>query len=248
MAVSPLESLEEEALHGTESLREFNFGSAQIGLKSFSESGLIWLTLSGNPSRVCSEAAFLSCQSLLRVVIDLRDIPSQLFAKCSVLESVKLTNRIIRIGSEAFLNCFGLKSIDLSNLDRDASLNESAFAGSGLIEITLPPQLKSIGDKVFRGCTSLVIARLPQIVESVGMSVFEGCSSLERLILGDVVRKWINPESFLGGVKLKRLELIGREFGRVAGCSIENWMSVDGSIVSVNFVGETIGGFIIGSL
>jgi hypothetical protein len=248
VAISPLESLGVLALEDTESLREFNFGSANIGARSFIGSGLICLTLSGNPSRVCGNDAFEFCRSLLQVKIDLRDIRSRLFRNCSALESVTLTDPVITIGSEAFVNCSCLKLINLSNLCPDASLSESAFAGSGLVEITLPEQLKSIGNEVFRGCTSLMIARFPQVVDTVGYAVFEGCTSLRRLVLGDVVREWKNPESFLGGVQVTRLELVGRDFCRISRCPIESWVSREGSVVSVNFVGEKIGGFVIGSL
>ena len=51
----------------------------------------------------------------------------------------------------------------------------------GIISVTIPDTVQSIGNVAFQNCTGLTRVDLPETLESVGVRVFEGCSSLKDI-------------------------------------------------------------------
>lgn len=101
---------------------------------------------------------------------------------------------LIKIGDAAFKNCTYLNSINLENckaLERigdSATGNESAegaFENTGLKQITIPANLRSIGDNSFRRCQSLVNVHIEEDcqVEYFGVLSFANCEALESINL-----------------------------------------------------------------
>ena len=62
-----------------------------------------------------------------------------------------------------------------------AEVSAYAFAGSGLLEITLPQTLQSIGDLAFVNCKALTEVSIPESVLLIGANPFACCSSLVRV-------------------------------------------------------------------
>ena len=121
------------------------------------------------------------------------------------LTSLSLTGRPMEIGSSAFSNCKSLSKIDFSNATSLTSIGVDAFSGTIissvdfsnctslttvggfqncalLTEVILPPNVTTIGDNAFKGCSSLTkVAKdgssqavlLPSTVNSIGQSAFE---------------------------------------------------------------------------
>lgn len=54
-------------------------------------------------------------------------------------------------------------------------IKENAFENSGLMAIKVPPTVKEIGDKAFKGCGKLISAIMPERLKSIGSEAFEGC-------------------------------------------------------------------------
>lgn len=77
-----------------------------------------------------------------------------------------------------------------------------AFAGSPLRTVTLPEELKAIGEGVFEGCEALGDITIPSGVARVGYRAFAGCTSLKNVELLSGVKK-INDEAFSGCTALE---------------------------------------------
>ena len=58
---------------------------------------------------------------------------------------------------------------------------------SNITNITIPNNIKSIGDLAFYNCSSLTSVSIPDSVTSIGDSAFEGCSSLTSVSIPDSV-------------------------------------------------------------
>ncbi len=53
--------------------------------------------------------------------------------------------------------------------------------------ITIPGNIKSIGDYAFKGCSNLTSITIPDSVTSIGSSAFGGCTSLTSITIPDSV-------------------------------------------------------------
>jgi hypothetical protein len=80
--------------------------------------------------------------------------------------------------------------------------------------------------------------RLPHELNGLECEVPAGSTWFRTLALGDACRGWNNPERLLGGVKLKRLELIGGDFESIPQRAIEMWSEAEGFVLSANFAGQ----------
>lgn len=122
------------------------------------------------------------------------------------LRSIKFPSNITEIAANSFYNCTGLVTADLSkvvtlrgNAFRNCSLlsdlvslgklqdagswnnNQYAFGYcTSLTSVTLPA-IKTMGQYMFRGCTSLVEAQFGAACTSVGGHLFNGCTKLAKI-------------------------------------------------------------------
>ena len=111
-------------------------------------------------------------------------IPAYLFATaysmpnnvyCHLM-SVSVPNGVREIGEGAFLNCFGLESLDLGGV---LDIGPYAFAGdAALSEISLPDGLNAIGGNAFASCTLLREIVIPASVTKLGDCAFKNCTNL----------------------------------------------------------------------
>lgn len=80
------------------------------------------------------------------------ELPYEMFAGCTNLKTVNMDKNVNTIGTAAFAECTGLKSIDLTEVKEVMSY---AFIKAGLSEVTIPSSVEKIGAITFGGCTSL---------------------------------------------------------------------------------------------
>ena len=92
---------------------------------------------------------------------------------------INLPLSIQNIGKCAFLFCGNLQTINLP--DTINLIEESAFSGSGVTSITLPPSLKIIPNGMFSSCYYLNQITLPYTSSEIGSGAFSGCSSLRNI-------------------------------------------------------------------
>lgn len=80
-------------------------------------------------------------------------IGDRAFANCSNLEEVELSNNITTISRESFFECHSLKAINLPiGIER---IENYAFMGTALRSITIPANVRYVGEYCFHNCTNL---------------------------------------------------------------------------------------------
>ena len=98
-----------------------------------------------------------------------------------------MPDTVTTIERSAFSGCINLETINIP--EQVTKIDQIAFQNCGLIEISLPTSLKSIGDSAFRNCDSLVSVTVPDSVTSLGTYVFYDCDALTEVRLGTGITK-----------------------------------------------------------
>ncbi len=98
-----------------------------------------------------------------------------------------IPNGISAIGNGAFRECRNLKSVTISS--DVTSIGQDAFNGSGLINITIPDNVQSIGDFAFLNCYELRNIKLPEGIKEINNYMFAYCFSLEDITIPESVEK-----------------------------------------------------------
>jgi len=76
-------------------------------------------------------------------------------------------------------------SVTFNSGSKLTTIGKNAFFESGLSSITLPNQVKTIGEQAFQKCTGLTSINLPASLTSIGGSAFNGCNELATLTFAD---------------------------------------------------------------
>lgn len=141
-------------------------------------------------------------------------IGTEAFAYCNI-ESIDFSNctQLTTIGREAFLGCYYLEKVNISNLEHwlnidflDNSANPTYHGSSDLYlnntvvtEVIVPESFTEIKPYTFTGCSSLTTIDLSNCsnLEYIGDSAFNGCTALEILNLsGCTSLKYIGNSAF----------------------------------------------------
>ena len=101
----------------------------------------------------------------------------------SSLASIRVGNRVTRIGDQAFSGCSSLGILAIPG--SVTLIGDEAFAGcSGLASIDVGGGVTRIGDRGFSACSSLSTLTIPNSVTSLGSYAFEDCTGLTNLTIG----------------------------------------------------------------
>lgn len=150
-------------------------------LESFCNNGIVTMGAS----------SFAECKNLKEVSIESLDsLQQKTFLNCSQLMDCNLSN-IKSIGKEAFKNCLSLKDYYIPA--GVTTIGESAFENLPITSITIPNNVLTIDNFVFKGCTSLLSIIIPNNVRGLGLGVFEGCIALTSVSIGSGIKylPWI---------------------------------------------------------
>ena len=130
--------------------------------------------------------AFHACKiTSVTVPEQITVLESGVFSCCFELTSVTLPEGLKTIGSleqyssGPFQHCTSLKTIELP--DGVEVLGRTAFGQSGLTEITLPKNLKTIGGGAFCACADLKKINWNDNLETVNSNAFEECIGLTEV-------------------------------------------------------------------
>lgn len=80
-------------------------------------------------------------------------IPSEMFYQCNSLSEINLNKSIKRIGLSSFLGCDELLKIKLPETVN--TIDDYAFAGAGILSITIPSAVTYIGENTFLNASNL---------------------------------------------------------------------------------------------
>ncbi|MBP5308137.1 MAG: leucine-rich repeat protein [Clostridia bacterium] len=168
------------------------------------------------------DSAFENCVNLETVTFEngnmLNILGAFAFRNCTSLNNVVLPNSLTALSEGTFYGCSGLENITLSSgLE---TFGGSAFENAGIVSITIPANVREIGNinerkstqkivngrttnvynyvgNVFKGCTSLSSVTFEGNVTLIGFGAFMNCTSLESITLPDTVTNIANS-AFLG--------------------------------------------------
>jgi len=139
-------------------------------------------------------SAFADCQSLASIIIPdaVTSVANASFSGCIALSYIKLPNTLQSIGASAFLNCNSLASFDTEMVGddhRSIIINRElqAFAKAGVDTYTIPSDVESIADDVFKNCDNLTNVYLPEGLLRIGSNAFGYCTGLSSVIIPSTV-------------------------------------------------------------
>lgn len=100
---------------------------------------------------------------------------------------VVIEEGVEHIGSYAFSNCTGLRSVEIPNSVK--TLGDSVFSNCFILEdVNLPNTIASIGKYVFHHCHSLKFVKLPDSLDKIPTGTFSYCRGLREFIIPPNVR------------------------------------------------------------
>ena len=180
------------------------FGSnvAVIGSLAFNDCSSLASVTFGSNVTVIGYQAFRGCTNLAAVALppSLVEIGDAAFADCSRLTHVTIPDSVAYI--TGFNDCTNLANVTLpagadtilGGAFRDCShlarviipkrvtcVEESAFEGTGLTEVTVPDSVTNLGYRAFAHCASLVRATIGSGVARIGYGTFNNCASLTAI-------------------------------------------------------------------
>ena len=102
-----------------------------------------------------------------------------------VLESVTMNDNIVSIEEKAFsYGCENLKTIKLSN--KLTKIGSDAFKGCTALEsISIPEGVTQLNATTFSGCTALKTVTLPDSITSIDETAFEKCENVSITYKGN---------------------------------------------------------------
>ena len=104
-----------------------------------------------------------------------------------------IPNSVTTIGYEAFVNCN--KMIEIIIPKGVTTLEDKAFYGSGLENISIPESVTTIGKRVFGNCDKLTEVTIPGSIKTIGDEAFWFCNGLKKVIISKGVEV-IGKEAF----------------------------------------------------
>lgn len=120
-----------------------------------------------------------------------KKIAEAAFISCHI-KSVKFPDSLDLIENRAFFCCDELKSIDFGNsiFSIGGMYSESAFSYcKSLKQVTLPPQIKDIGERAFINCINLSSVTLNEGLLFIGESAFSNNKALTEINIPATVQK-----------------------------------------------------------
>ncbi len=180
----------------------------EIGDRAFyNNSSLEQVSLSSARSLVkVGESVFENCTSLttVRMPLNLEKMGDRMFKNASSLGRVAFASNLKEIGDEALYGT-ALETMNIASLSDLETIGEGAFAEcKSLREITLPPRVTKISDRMAENDTSLTKVVMSENTTEIGSAAFRGCSLLEEIIIPAAVEK-IGSDAFAGCDSLKNI-------------------------------------------
>jgi hypothetical protein len=108
-------------------------------------------------------------------------VPSGAFIDTIQIIGVTIHKYITSIENSSFMKCSSLFRVIFEEDSRLVSIGKNAFAGCGLLSITIPNSVTTIMYAAFYDCSNLKSIEIPNSVTSIEDYVFYKCTSLESI-------------------------------------------------------------------
>ncbi len=185
MICGEISSIGNYAFFGCESLKTLSIGGnvASIGISAFENCyTLEEIDAELNPTLI-AKCAFKNCISLCQApkLYNINRIEDYTFSGCISMQFDEIPQNVECIGRGAFENCKAL--LDLTLPPCIDEICESAFAGSGLCELTIPSNVTTIGIAAFANCEKLQTLSLSDGLIDIEMAAFSGCTELQTVLI-----------------------------------------------------------------
>ena len=229
-----IETIDERAFDGVSNVIDFIIPSSvkTINAYAFSGSSIKNISL---VSVSIFENAFENCVNLTKVEInETVSIPDKCFISCSNLVSVTIKGKLTSIGDSAFSYCSKLTSFNDENIlyipkslisigekafnsvpfskiiyekgSEATEIQNFAFSGCDVAEITLPETIISLGVQSF-SYTKLVSFTVPSLTISIGRMCFAYCNELQTFkIPSQSTLKTFDDSPFFACPSLNKIE------------------------------------------
>ncbi len=145
-------------------------------------------------------SVFSACIMLEEVdlsMLDMKELPSEIFRLCSALTKVKLPSQLTSIPWGLFNSCTSLREIDLSDTKITVLNNYVFYKCTSLERVILPERLTEIMKGTFSDTASLEYIVIPESITKIGNDAFKG-SGLKAIVFNSPV-----PPALGSGIFLK---------------------------------------------
>ena len=124
-----------------------------IGKDAFKNCSLSSVEIPATVTKV-EDRAFMSCKNLTKAVFKSSNVTfgNYVFAECDNLSQVTLPSQQVEIKAYDFSGCLSLTSIAFPSTL--VSIGDGAFEGSGLMQVSIPTSVETIGKNAFANCQS----------------------------------------------------------------------------------------------
>ena len=181
--------------------------------------------------------AFQGCSSIIMLEIRTNSpIEKMTFEYCTSLKSVIISspdNSIEYIGKAAFAYCTSLKEVILPEEIKTIKANAFYMCSSysGRLDLTIYPNLTTIGDEAFFGCNQLFgELSFPDSLETICNGSFTGCHITGSLVIPNNV-KTIGPYAFFKCTELSGIISIGDSVTDIGDSAFALCSNVAGNII-----------------
>lgn len=135
-------------------------------------------------SRIAYRAFYETDITGINIPENINTLGVQSFYKCSNLKNVNISDGLKSIESDAFWGCSNVVSIVIPNTV--TTIRSSAFRETGLIEITIPKTVITMGDSLFLNCTQLKSVKFLNNFDDLPQTTFYRCKALETIYLPEI--------------------------------------------------------------
>ena len=204
----------------------------------FNASGLMKICMSDKITDI-SDSMFEGCHSLCNVTLPqgLKRIGDRAFQYCGSISQIDIPQGVTSIVTQAFYHCGGLSSVTIPT--SVINIGPNAFNGSSLRDVRIPGSVKSLGDAVFAGVSSLTNVVMEVGLSGISSYMFRDCQNLKCVVVPSSVGS-IGNYAFAGCKSLPTL-VMPLELQTIGNFAFEGCKTIDDITIPVNV--QIVGGY-----
>lgn len=145
----------------------------------------------------------------------------------------QVPSHVTKIGSLAMAYTSNLTSISFGNSVQ--TLEDSAFQNAGLVSLSIPDSVTTVGYFTFYGCPNLTSVTFGAGLKETSYQMFEGCAKLKEIDFGTVLNT-IYSQTFSYCTALTNVALPETIQSLGTGCFAECWQLTDFSSTAISQV------------